>query len=269
MAPYTILADGCRTSLTAEEIAELFYQGQITRDTPCKHLGKPSWQTVDELFALLKYSAHPTSDLILRQEPSRGWLALTVICLMIVIIAGGLVLFDVRSRHVQQQIATVPTTVSRMQQFRSPHTVSLVPPNVSVSAENATATESSIATQQLPAQQSRSEQAARADEMRATFAQQEVARRRAAGTNVIVPLDETTAVNVGGTTLNVRIHDNDVASFDVWVNGRHSHEVPKQKGISGSRTDETLIYHNARASLYYVWELSGELNHCLLRVRDE
>ena len=37
----------------------------------------------------------------------------------------------------------------------------------------------------------------------------------------------------------------------------------------GSGTDEALIYNNGRASLYYVWELSGQLNHCRLRVREK
>lgn len=48
----------------------------------------------------------------------------------------------------------------------------------------------------------------------------------------------------------------------------HYGEVRKQKGISHSRTDETFVYGNERASLYYVWEISGQLNHCLLRVRE-
>jgi hypothetical protein len=75
-------------------------------------------------------------------------------------------------------------------------------------------------------------------------------------------------VNVGGTGVSVKIHDNDVTSFDVWINGQWRREVPKQKGITQSRTDETLIYDSGRARLYYVWEISGRINHCLLRVRD-
>ena len=67
----------------------------------------------------------------------------------------------------------------------------------------------------------------------------------------------------------MKIHENDVTSFDVWINGSHRREVPKQKGITQSRTDETLIYDGGRARLYYVWEPSGKLNHCLLRVRED
>ena len=85
----------------------------------------------------------------------------------------------------------------------------------------------------------------------------------------MIPLDEFRAVNVGGSWLTVKIHDNDVTSFDVWVNGAFYDDVRKQKGITQSGTDETLIYSNGRASLYYVWELSGQLNHCRLRVREK
>lgn len=35
-----------------------------------------------------------------------------------------------------------------------------------------------------------------------------------------------------------------------------------------TRTDETLIYSTGATALYYVWEISGTLNHCLLRVRE-
>src|SRR4051794_19892062 len=44
--------------------------------------------------------------------------------------------------------------------------------------------------------------------------------------------------------------------------------MKKEQGISGSPTDETLIYTDGRTSLYYVWEISGRLNHCLLRSRE-
>jgi hypothetical protein len=76
-------------------------------------------------------------------------------------------------------------------------------------------------------------------------------------------------VNVGGVGVSVKIHDNDVTSFDVWINGSHSREVPKQKGITQSGTDETLIYNTGRARLFYVWEISGTLNSCRLRVRED
>ncbi|HKP02971.1 MAG TPA: hypothetical protein VJU77_06345 [Chthoniobacterales bacterium] len=82
-----------------------------------------------------------------------------------------------------------------------------------------------------------------------------------------MPLDRWQVVNVGGESVSVKIHDNDVTSFDLWINGVRRGEVKKEKGLTGSRTDEILIYNNGRAALYYVWEIS-KLGHCMLRVRD-
>ena len=93
--------------------------------------------------------------------------------------------------------------------------------------------------------------------------------RKVAGQDVIIPLDEDMIISHGGMSVRVKIHDNDVTSFDVWINGAWHREVPKQKGITHSGTDETLIYSSGGAQLYYVWELSGKLNHCRLRVRED
>jgi hypothetical protein len=100
--------------------------------------------------------------------------------------------------------------------------------------------------------------------------QEERARQeqKARGQDVIIPLDQYSVVNVGGLGISMKIHDNDVTSFDVWIGGQWLRAVPKQKGITQSGTDETLIYNTGRARLYYVWEISGELNHCRLRVRE-
>ncbi|MBA2432530.1 MAG: hypothetical protein H0V56_10515 [Chthoniobacterales bacterium] len=76
-------------------------------------------------------------------------------------------------------------------------------------------------------------------------------------------------INVGGVQVRIKVHDNDVTSFDFWINGEWRRDVRKNKGISGSRTDETLIYRTGNAELYYVWEISGKLNHCRLRVRAQ
>ena len=93
--------------------------------------------------------------------------------------------------------------------------------------------------------------------------------QKARGQDVIIPLDREMIVNLTGASVTVKIHDNDVTSFDVWINGAWHRAVPKQKGITHSGTDETLIYDSGRARLYYVWEPSGRLNHCLLRVRED
>jgi hypothetical protein len=93
-------------------------------------------------------------------------------------------------------------------------------------------------------------------------------QQKAAGRDTHLPLDQWCTVDVGGQSVSVKIHDNDTTSFELWLNGAHYREVKKQKGITGSRTDETLLYSNGYAALYYVWEISGRIDHCLLRVRD-
>ncbi len=48
----------------------------------------------------------------------------------------------------------------------------------------------------------------------------------------------------------VRIRDNNILTFDASVNGQVRRNIPKEKGISHTGADETLIYNNGRASLY-------------------
>jgi hypothetical protein len=124
-----------------------------------------------------------------------------------------------------------------------------------------------LAEAQRIAEQARRDRAV-AEQQRAMREQKLLEEQKAAGRDQHVPLDQWQIVNVGGEGLHVKIHDNDVTSFDVWINYGPRREVTKEKGITHSGTDETLIYSNGRAALYYVWEISGRLNHCLLRVRD-
>ncbi len=44
--------------------------------------------------------------------------------------------------------------------------------------------------------------------------------------------------------------------------------MKKNKGITGTGTDETNVYGAGNAQLFYVWEPSGKLNHCRMRVRQ-
>jgi hypothetical protein len=122
-----------------------------------------------------------------------------------------------------------------------------------------------------PAAQQREAQERQRQQAELARLQQERAKQeeQAHGQDLITPLDRDVLVDVGGVSVSVKIHDNDVATFDVWINGAWHRAVPKQKGITQSRTDETLIYNAGRAWLYYVWEPSGKLNHCLLRVRHD
>ncbi|MFN2475704.1 MAG: hypothetical protein ABR526_05100 [Chthoniobacterales bacterium] len=107
------------------------------------------------------------------------------------------------------------------------------------------------------------------EKRQADIEKREAEERRLAGIDWVVPLDRFAPVDLGGSPVQVRIHDSNIMTFDAWVNGTVHKNVVKQKGISHTGADETLIYRNGRASLYYVWELSGKLNHCLLRVREQ
>ncbi|MEO6871449.1 MAG: hypothetical protein ABI233_04425 [Chthoniobacterales bacterium] len=84
-----------------------------------------------------------------------------------------------------------------------------------------------------------------------------------------MPLDiYSTVAEVGGSAVTIKTHDNDINSFDAWINERHIPNIIKQEAISHSRHGETLIYSYDAASLYYVCDISGELKSCLLCVRE-
>lgn len=117
-------------------------------------------------------------------------------------------------------------------------------------------------------EQTARDQAALAERLRAEAAQRAREAQKAAGTDYHVPLDENYYIPMPGAGVWVKIHDNDITSIDVWVNGALRRQVPKEKGITHSGTDETPVYRNGSASLYYVWEIAGETNHCMLRVRQ-
>lgn len=112
------------------------------------------------------------------------------------------------------------------------------------------------------------QEAAMAARARVELDQVRAEQKRAAGRDFVTPLDKDVPINVGGWSVTVRIHDTGIASFNVWVDGSFPRKMVKEHGLSHSGADETLIYSNGRASLYYVAEISPERNHCILRVRD-
>jgi len=116
--------------------------------------------------------------------------------------------------------------------------------------------------------QVRAKEAAESERNRIEFEKVDAERKRLAGTDFVIALDKDVPINVGGSWVTVRIHDRGIATFDVWVDYAFRSNVVKEHGLSHSGADETLIYRNARASLYYVFEISPEQNHCILRVRE-
>jgi hypothetical protein len=145
--------------------------------------------------------------------------------------------------------------------------------SVSPPAHTAVQTRSNNEADRRAAEGRRIEEAARAqiaaeNQQRTELERQRKETERASGKDYHVPLDRFSYIPMDGGDASIKIHDNDVTSFDVWVNGSYRREVLKEKGMTHSGTDETLIHRSGRSSLYYVWQISGKLDHCLLRVRE-
>jgi hypothetical protein len=293
MQLFEILQDGFHTPLTATQVAELFRAGRLSRHTRCKPAKQRDWRTIDELFPLLKYHA----PLNFSYEPpesnreSRFRRSIVAMCLLGATAATIVIyLFSQNHSASDRRLTAIdsismPATPSHVR--RAP-VRSTQPIQDTISASNTSASSYSnvnpvvsrpveqtqseatirLAEAQRILEQARRDQAVAAQQ-RAMHEQKRLEQEKAAGKDQHVLLDHWQTMNVGGYSVSVMIHDNDTTSFDVWINYGVRREVKKEKGITHSGTDETLIYTNGRASLYYVWEISGRLDHCLLRVRDD
>jgi hypothetical protein len=293
---YEVLADGYHSPLTKTQIAELFQAGRLRRNQPCKPVSQKDWRTIDELFPLLKYqSTGPSSCYSCETEARSGKTSILIFALLVAaIVAVAFWYFfasDVARRTdparplvtVHHWPKTIPSTSSSVATIPSrqqtaniattaPVTVYAPLTTIEAAKETTYMAPSTIDSQQAQvAEQRRQAEQAQREQIERDRLQTERARQeqKAIAQDSIIPVDRDMIVNVGGTGIAVKIHDNDTTSFDVWINGWRRREVPKQKGITGSRTDETLIYSGGNARLYYVWELSGKLNHCRLRVRED
>ena len=117
-------------------------------------------------------------------------------------------------------------------------------------------------------QSQRAQAAAFADRMRRVAEDVKRAALKAAGINRPVPLDQDDYIPMPGGGVWVKVQDKDTTGLDVSINHAQWRQLPKQERISPSGTEETLIYSNGSASLFYVSQVSAGLNHCLLRVRE-
>jgi hypothetical protein len=277
---YDILQDGFHTPLSATQIADLFHSGRLDRSTPCRRAEKKEWRTVDELFPLLKYQS-ATISCDGGWEPANPsprtraliFASLVAACAMTAVGYYFGYAANSASDHNHPQITETrwPRTISMSS---TPAPATLPEPETKQPLQNAATTyvapRSTEATRTQIAQQRQADQQQR-QQVSLVQIQEERGKQeqKARGQDTIIPLDQYVMVNVGGIGVSVKIHDNDVTSLDVWINGTHCREVRKEKGITQSGTDETFIYGTGRARLYYVWELSGKLNHCRLRVRED
>jgi hypothetical protein len=291
---YEVLAPGYHSPLTKTQITELFRAGRLERNHPCKQVSHKEWRTVDELFPLLKYQSATIGCDEPWQPVRHSAIDRSIIfaCVAVALIVAALWLY-----LTHDSTPTSSAYRTRVTETRWPRTTSTpeaLAPTVATQRRqqeprarsqqwqtNGMAANSFVTTPELPvvantrtvdpAAQQREAQERQRQQAELARLQEERARQeqKARGQNVIIPLDQEMIIYVGGMPLRVKIRDNDVTSFDVWINGSHRREVPKQKGITQSRTDETLIYGWGVARLYYVWEPSEKVNHCLLRVRED
>lgn len=274
MTLYDVLADGYHTPLTEIQIAKLFQAGRIGRNQPCKRVERKEWRTIDELFPLLKYDSSGQFFSQSAQSHTSRTLdrALAVVIAVFVLAAGSLASYFYSRSETRgpRDAASLESTQVDTNPAENRALPNITKP-ASLTQSDTSSRQARLAQERLSAQrQGEQVQAVKLAQDRAEAARRELAQQKAAGRNKVIPLDQDTFIpDVGGSGVMVKIHDNDVTSFDVWIDGSRRRGVIKQKGITGSRVDETLIYQNGRARLYYVWEISGKLDSCLLRVRDE
>ena len=295
MQLYEIVEASRPAPLTAAKIGFLFHAGRLSRNSPCRLSGQPQWRTVDELFPLLKYdsSGQWISPADEPGEPPRSTRYGMITALIGLVFAAAVIALYFASDNPPTSSLS-PRKESAVRLMPSQPPVAHISPRVSDPPASATPYPhpSAFVSAPTPAanhppaperknepdrfeqarlarEQLQREQTATADRLRAEAAARELAQRKAAGRDEVVELDRFVSIDLGGVKVSVKIHDNDVTSFDAWVNGAHFRDIQKEKGITGSRADETLIYSIAKARLYYVWEISGKLNHCRLRVRED
>lgn len=279
---YDVLADGYHTPLTKIQIAELFEAGRLGRNQPCKQTEKKEWRTVDELFPLLKYDSARRS---FYQSPElhsskvrNPALAIAILILAISVVSVALYLALRGEAYANKDAAMAevstkpPEAVATKFPVVNSRSVDTPPAKLAQSEDfsrQARVTQERLAAMQRQREQSQAAQLQLARD-RANTEQRERERQKEAGRTERIPLDQFATIhNVGGWDVVVKIHDHDITTIDVWIGYGGPLRMTKQKGITGTGADETLIYSNSRARLYYVWEISGKLDHCLLRVRDD
>ncbi|MGI8432242.1 MAG: hypothetical protein ACR2MW_08140, partial [Chthoniobacterales bacterium] len=231
---------------------------------------------LDEIFPLLKYDARAYSVTPEERESLSRSMTSALASALIVLLLGSIA-FSAweRSRPLERDGSFVThrhqrTSVATPAAFVWPaNKVSFQPTPYRASVTDRTRfNQERLDAEHRQREQTARDQAALAERMRAETEQRTREAQKAAGTDYHVPLDENYYIPMPGAGVWVKVHDDDVTSFDIWINGARYRDVPKEKGITHSRTDEKFVYNNGSASLYYVWEIAGEINHCMLRVRQ-
>ena len=241
---YDVLTGGYRTALTKGQIASLFHARQLACNDPCKEAERAEWRTVDEMFPLLKYETSAARSLYRATElhSPRGRVLLWATALSILVISAGSVIGYFAWRG---GAPVARSMITAKDAANPPAPVSYTIENPYFHSQKARAEQERLNAAQRARAQA---QAARLAQDRADAERKEHELQRVAGRTERIPLDQPSVVpNVGGSDVAVKIHDNDVTSLDVWINGARRRRVTKQKGITGSQKEETLIYSRGHA----------------------
>jgi hypothetical protein len=222
---YEVLADGYHSPLTKTQIAELFHAGRLCRNHPCKLRTQKQWRTIDELFPLLKYqSVAPASSYSPETDTRSSRIHLLIFAFLLAVVAAGALRYFLASDVVEHTSRprvivhdwpkTIPTnssfgaTVPRREQTADIAETASV--TVYAPARTIDSQQMQVAEQRRQAEQQQREQSER-ERLRAERANLE---RKAAGRDLIIPLDEDSIVNFGGISARVKIHDDDVRCLD-------------------------------------------------------
>jgi hypothetical protein len=122
---YDIRVTGLPSPLNRREISQLFRFGEIGQRTRCKPVGEAKWQTIDELFPLLKYEAGIRYQT--REELNRGSSSGRIIAVSAVLLIATAILLSSlsqRLRPIQASRQVVTSTPSESLPENRPQTSS-------------------------------------------------------------------------------------------------------------------------------------------------
>ncbi|MDQ6859551.1 MAG: hypothetical protein M3032_00115 [Verrucomicrobiota bacterium] len=274
MILYDVLHEGVDGPVTREQIEELYHAGRVKRDDRCKLMAKREWRTIDEHFPLLKHAGpRLAGDETQQRARLNRWLfgsviiAATAALFALILVAAARTdesqvtspasrksprMRSAALSRPQFQYSIQPTVPPYTRATSQPSTAQSTPPaqiSALPSASDSILAERNrqeadgkrLEQERLAREQAQRQQAASADQLRAQKQQQEDARRREAGTDTIVPLDTYYPVTVGASIVTVKVHDNNVSSFDIWINGRINldklrqlHAPPRDSALTGA-----------------------------------
>jgi hypothetical protein len=251
---------------SAHAVEQLFLQGRITCNTPCRLSGQPGWDDVAEYFPLLKYGRTLTQSDAPTSEPGfafwhRRWPDLVGIG--VIIICGGFLailgmkLFSIHERR------NAAAAASRL--------VHANPPSVNSSTDASPPMVISRQTARPAVFTGSTERKTRSISIPRTVPQQRApaAPRRSEWEEVSIEYGKSQSVQTRFGSFRVAIFNHGVATFTVRFNGGGPRRIWKEKGFETDRTNIVEIGRVGSARVYYVDRISVKAGQCVLRVEKD